>query len=55
LLDKIQLKSFLEISKGSEFGNYIKTTNELDFEPIKDYLIEGELTSSQLIQVLIIW
>ena len=43
LLDKIQLKSFLEISKGSEFGNYIKTTNELDFEPIKDYLIEGRV------------
>ncbi len=43
LLDKIQLKSFLEISKGSEFGNYIKTTNELVFEPIKDYLIEGRI------------
>lgn len=43
LLDKIQLKSFLEISKGSEFGDYIKTTNELVFEPIKDYLIEGRV------------
>ncbi|WP_120212214.1 putative porin [Epilithonimonas arachidiradicis] len=43
LLDKIQLKSFLEISKGSEFGDYIKTTNELVFEPIKDYLVEGRV------------
>lgn len=43
LLNKIQLKSFLEISKGSEFGNYVKTTNQLDFEPIKDYFVEGRL------------
>ena len=43
LLDKIQLKSFLEISKGSEFGNYIKTTNQLVFEPLKDYLVEGRI------------
>jgi len=43
LLDKIQLKSFLEISKGSEFGDYIKTTNQLVFEPIKDYLVEGRI------------
>ena len=43
LLDKIQLKSFLEISKGSQFGDYIKTTNLLVFEPIKDYLVEGRV------------
>lgn len=43
LLDKIQLKSFLEISKGSQFGDYIKTTNLLVFEPIKDYLLEGRV------------
>ncbi len=43
LLDKIQLKSFLEISKGSEFGNYIRTTNALVFEPIKDYVVEGRV------------
>lgn len=43
LLDKIQLKSFLEISKGSEFGDYIKTTNQFVFEPIKDYLLEGRV------------
>lgn len=43
LWNKFQLKSFLEISNGSEFGNYIKTTNQVDFEPIKDYLIEGRI------------
>jgi hypothetical protein len=43
LLDKIQLKSFLEISKGSQFGDYVKTTNQLVFEPIKGYLVEGRV------------
>ncbi len=43
LLDKIQLKSFLEISKGSQFGNYVKTTNQLIFEPVKGYLVEGRV------------
>ena len=43
LLDKIQLKSFLEISKGTQFGDYVKTTNQLVFEPIKDYLVEGRV------------
>lgn len=39
LLDKIQLKSFLEFSNGSQFGSYLKTTNNLKFEPIKDYFM----------------
>ena len=43
LLDKIQLKSFLEISKGSQFGDYVKTTNQLVFEPFQDYLVEGRI------------
>lgn len=43
LLDKIQLKSFLEISKGSQFGDYVKTTNQLIFEPVKGYLVEGRV------------
>lgn len=43
VLDKIQLQSFLEISKGSEFGDYIKTSNQLVFEPIKNYLVEGRI------------
>lgn len=43
LWDKIQLKSFLEISKGDDFGDYVKTTNDLIFEPIKGYLVEGRV------------
>ncbi|WP_295230310.1 putative porin [uncultured Chryseobacterium sp.] len=43
LLDKIQLNSFLEISKGSQFGSYIRTTNNLSFEPIKDYFVNGKV------------
>lgn len=43
LLDKIQLRSFLEISKGSQFGDYVRTTNQLVFEPVKDYLVEGRI------------
>lgn len=39
LLDKIQLKSFLEFSNGSQFGSYLQTTNNLKFEPIKDYFM----------------
>ncbi|KFF13947.1 hypothetical protein IW15_00400 [Chryseobacterium soli] len=43
LLDKIQLKSFVEFSKGSQFGSYLKTTNNLSYEPIKDYLINAKV------------
>ncbi|KPE50295.1 putative porin [Chryseobacterium indologenes] len=39
LWDKIQLKSFLEFSNGSLFGSYLRTTNNLKFEPIKDYFV----------------
>lgn len=41
LWDKIQLNSFLEFSNGREFGTYIKSTNALKFEPIKDYYVDG--------------
>ncbi|MDQ1098551.1 MULTISPECIES: putative porin [Chryseobacterium] len=43
LLDKIQLNSFLEISKGNQFGSYIRTTNHLSFEPIKDYFVNAKV------------
>jgi hypothetical protein len=43
LLDKIQLKSFLEFSNGSQFGSYLKTTNNLSYEPIKDYLVNAKV------------
>lgn len=43
LLNKIQLNSFLEFSNGSAFGSYIKTTNNLKFEPIKDYFVNAKV------------
>lgn len=39
LWDKVNAKSSLEISRGQEFGNYINSTNQLTFEPIKDYFL----------------
>ncbi|WP_374463632.1 putative porin [Chryseobacterium sp.] len=39
LWDKIQLNSFLEFSNGSQFKSYLKTTNNLKFEPVKDYFV----------------
>ncbi|MEY8758588.1 putative porin [Chryseobacterium tongliaoense] len=43
LLKKIQLNSFVEFSNGSQFGNYVKTTNNLKFEPIKDYFVNAKV------------
>ncbi|WP_262150696.1 putative porin [Chryseobacterium foetidum] len=43
LFDKIALKSFLEFSNGSQFGSYLKTTNNLKFEPIKDYFVDAHV------------
>jgi len=43
LFDKFQLNSFLEFSKGSQFGNYLKTTNNIKFEPIKDYFVNAKV------------
>jgi hypothetical protein len=43
LLNKIQLNSFVEFSKGSEFGSYLKTTNNIKFEPIKDYFVNAKV------------
>ncbi|WP_312075211.1 putative porin [Chryseobacterium sp.] len=43
LFDKVALKSFLEFSNGSEFGSYLKTTNALKFEPIKDYFVDAHV------------
>lgn len=43
LWDKVQLNSFLEVSNGSEFGSYLKTTNHLKFEPIKDYFVDARI------------
>lgn len=43
LWDKIQLNSFLEFSNGSQFKSYLKTTNNLKFEPIKDYFVNTKV------------
>ncbi len=43
LFDKIQLNSFLEFSNGSQFGSYVKTTNQLKFEPVKDYFVNARV------------
>ncbi|KFE98695.1 hypothetical protein IX39_14835 [Chryseobacterium formosense] len=43
LFDKFQVNSFLEISKGSQFGDYLKSTNNVKFEPIKDYFVNAKL------------
>lgn len=43
LFDKFQLNSFLEFSKGSQFGNYLKTTNNIKFEPVKDYFVNAKV------------
>lgn len=43
LFDKFQLNSFLEFSNGSQFGTYLKTTNNVKFEPIKDYFVNAKV------------
>ncbi|RLJ30896.1 putative beta-barrel porin [Chryseobacterium sp. 7] len=43
LWNKIQLNSFLEFSNGSQFKSYLKTTNNLKFEPIKDYFVNAKV------------
>ena len=43
LFDKLKLNSFLEISKGNQFGNYLKTQNSVHFEPIKDYFVNAKI------------
>ncbi|REC48999.1 putative porin [Chryseobacterium pennipullorum] len=43
LWDKIQLNSFLEFSNGSQFKSYLRTTNNLKFEPIKDYFVNAKV------------
>ncbi|KUJ57907.1 putative porin [Chryseobacterium aquaticum] len=44
LFDKFQLNSFLEFSNGTQFGNYLKTTNNIKFEPIKDYFVNAKVS-----------
>lgn len=43
LFDKVQVNSFLEFSNGSRFGTYLRTANNLKFEPVKDYFINAKV------------
>lgn len=43
LWDKVQLNSFLEFSNGSQFKSYLRTANNLKFEPIKDYFVNAKV------------
>ncbi|MFC6267053.1 putative porin [Frigoriflavimonas asaccharolytica] len=43
LWDKIDLKSNLEFSNGTEFGTFFKSSNNLKLEPIKDYFINAKV------------
>lgn len=43
LFDKFQLNSFLEFSNGSQFGSYLRTANNIKFEPVKDYFVNAKL------------
>ncbi len=43
LWDKVKLNSFLEISRGGQFGNFIRSANKFRFEPIKDYFVNGKI------------
>lgn len=43
LWDKLQLQSYLEFSNGSSFGSFLKSTNKIQVEPIKDYFVDAHV------------
>lgn len=43
LWDKIALNSNLEVSSGTEFGNFLRTANQLRFEPIPGYFVDAKV------------
>lgn len=43
LWEKFALNSFLEFSRGSQLGNYLRTVNRIKFEPIKDYFVDSKV------------
>ncbi len=43
LLDKFAVKSHLEYSVGREFGSYLRSENNVKFEPIKDYFVDADV------------
>lgn len=43
LWEKLGLKSMLEYSTGTQFGNYLRSENYLRFEPVHDYFVDAEV------------
>lgn len=43
LLEKFDLNAFLEYSNGKEFKNYIRSANQVKFEPIDGYFIDAHV------------
>ncbi|MDO5614759.1 MAG: hypothetical protein Q4G16_01105 [Cruoricaptor ignavus] len=43
LWDKLSLNSFLEFSNGKQFGNFLRSANQLKFEPIKGYFVDAKI------------
>lgn len=43
LWQKVDVKSFLEYSNGSVFGNFLRSENQFSFEPIKGYRLDGHV------------
>lgn len=43
LWGKLALNSFLELSRGNQFGNYLRSANQIKFEPIKDYFVDAKM------------
>ncbi len=43
LFNKVELNANLEISGGTEFGTFFRSSNRLKFEPIKDYFVTAKV------------
>lgn len=43
LLDKMQVNSNIELSRGNQFGNFIRSENLLNFEPVKGYVVNAKV------------
>lgn len=43
LWDRIALNSFLEVSRGEQFGNYLQSRNQFRFEPVEGYFVNAKV------------
>lgn len=43
LMDKFAVNAFLEYSNGKQFGNFLRSVNQVKFEPIKDYFVDAHV------------